>query len=354
MWVDLALALGLSAVTLLGVGSNERVAPIALLSTLPLVARRRWPTAVFAVTVLGAALGAPASGSAVLLGVIVSGVSLGLYARRPLVAGGVVLTCATGVAVIFGGTNSLPIPGPLVAYSVLGAAFLAGNEIRRREQRADQLETSRATAIETATRAERDRIARELHDVIAHSVSVMVIQAGAARKVVLERPAAASDALGAVERTGHEAMAELRQLLGVLDDSAPAPLEPQPGLNEIHALVTRVKEAGLPVELRTEGSRPAVPAGVEAAAYRVIQEALTNALRYAGGAKTDVLVRYSPGAIELEVVDEGRMVTPSDGLGRGLAGMRERVARFGGSVEAGKRRGHGYSVRATFPIEVTG
>jgi signal transduction histidine kinase len=188
--------------------------------------------------------------------------------------------------------------------------------------------------------------------VVAHSVSVMVVQAGAARKVLDEKPEAARESLRAVEATGHEAMAELRRLLGVLgEDGSEAPLAPQPGLENLDVLVSRVREAGLPVELRIEGDTQPLPTGINVAAYRILQEALTNALKYAGGAPTEVVVRYMPAAIELEVVDEGVVATPSDGVGRGLVGMRERVALFDGTIEAGKRPERGYAVRARLPLD---
>jgi signal transduction histidine kinase len=242
---------------------------------------------------------------------------------------------------------------------VIGATFLAGREIASRQRQLNQerehalrLERDREIAVREAMEDERRHIARELHDVVAHSVSVMVVQAGAARKVLDDRPEAARESLLAVEATGHEAMAELRRLLGVLgEDGAEAPLAPQPGLENLDVLVSRIRDAGLPVELRIEGDAQPLPTGVNVAAYRVLQEALTNALKYAGGAPTEAVVRYTPDAIELEVVDEGVVTTPSDGVGRGLTGMRERVALFGGTIEAGKRPERGYAVRARLPLD---
>jgi signal transduction histidine kinase len=185
----------------------------------------------------------------------------------------------------------------------------------------------------------------------------MVVQAGAARKVMAEKPDAARESLLAVEASGHEAMAELRRLLGVLGENGSheeAPLAPQPGLTGLDTLITRVRDAGLPVELHRDGNPVALPPGVDVAAYRIVQEALTNALKYAGGARTQVIVRYGDDAVELEVVDEGTVATPADGIGRGLVGMRERVALFGGTIEAGKRPGAGYGVKAHLPIESPG
>jgi signal transduction histidine kinase len=190
--------------------------------------------------------------------------------------------------------------------------------------------------------------------VIAHSVSVMVVQAGAARHVLEDKPEAARDSLLAVEQSGHEAMDELRRLLGVLgENGSPAPLSPQPGMATLDALVARVREAGLPVELHVEGAARPLPPGVDVAAYRIVQEALTNALKYAGGAPTSAVIRYAEDAVDIEVVDSGDVHVPAASMGRGLTGMRERVAAFGGSIEAGARGDSaGYAVRAHLPIAI--
>jgi len=174
-------------------------------------------------------------------------------------------------------------------------------------QRTEQLERKQEGAIKAAAESERRHIARELHDVVAHSVSVMVVQAGAARKVLTDKPEAARQSLLSVEASGHEAMAELRRLLGVLSENGgAAPLAPQPGLQNVEALVTNVNDAGLPVVLRIEGEPFALQPGVDMATYRIVQEALTNALKYAGGARTEVTVRYTPEAIDLECQRRGR------------------------------------------------
>jgi signal transduction histidine kinase len=286
---------------------------------------------------------------------------MGIHARERLVALGVGIASAAAIAIRFPGSaesSTLPVPGVLLPFFIIAATFLAGNEIRVRQQRsealedrADRLERESEDAIRAAAATERRHIARELHDIIAHSVSVMVVQAGAARQVLEEKPAAARQSLMAVEASGREALAELRRLLGVIETKEDdPPLGAQPGLDAVETLVERVRTAGLETELRIEGSRAFVPPGVDVAAYRVVQEALTNALRYAGGAPTHVLVRYSPHAIELEIQDEGKVASPSDGIGRGLAGMRERVALYGGTLETGAPSGSGFVVRAQFPI----
>ncbi len=364
--LDVVLAVGLAAWAV-GEGLNSRnLTPAILLCTLPLLVRRRWPIAVFVVGIAGIALGGNTIGFAALVAVLLAAVSLGIYSRHRMVAGSLILLSAVGIAIEYSsgpsGSSALPIPGEVLPLALLGAAYLAGNEIASRQRQADQqrerahqLEQERAEAVAAAAETERRHIARELHDVVAHSVSVMVVQAGAARKVMDDKPDAARESLQAVEASGHEAMAELRRLLGVLSENgneAP-PLAPQPGLAGLDALIARVREAGLPVELSVEGPPESLPPGVDVAAYRIVQESLTNALKYAGGARTEVVVRYTPDGLEIEVIDEGTISTPADGIGRGLLGMRERVAVFGGTVAAGKRPEGGYAVLARLPLDPT-
>jgi signal transduction histidine kinase len=362
-WSDVALAAFLTAWAV-GEGAGREFpgfSPAVLLCTVPLLVRRRWPVAVLLLALAGFTLAGNATGFAALLGGLTAAVSLGLYTRHQNLAPFVVTASAIAISLEFGRgpTSTLPIPGAVLPFVVLGAAFLAGREIASRQkqvneqrERAGRLEQEREKAVKAAAEDERRHIARELHDVVAHSVSVMVVQAGAARKVLDDKPEAARESLLAVETTGHEAMAELRRLLGVLgENGSEAPLAPQPGLESLDALVSRVKGAGLPVELRIEGDTQPLAPGVNVAAYRIVQEALTNALKYAGGAPTEVVVRYTPDAIELEVLDEGVVAAPADGIGRGLVGMGERVALFGGTLEAGKRADRGYAVRARFPLD---
>lgn len=360
-WIDAALAVGLSVlVLLLGSGGELPFSPAELLCTAPLILRRRWPIPVLLLALAGFGIAGDATNLAALAGGLVAAVSVGLDIRHQIIGAVVTLAAAIVIALEFGNGERtvLPIPPFLAPFLLIGAAFLAGREIARRQlelnrqrARARELEGEREAAIKAAAEAERRHIARELHDVVAHSVSVMVVQAGAARQVMSDKPDAARESLLNVETVGHEAMAELRRLLGVLGDNgaeAP-PLGPQPGLASIESLIARVKEAGLPVELRVEGSETLLPPAVDVAGYRIIQEALTNALKYAGGAATLVVLRYTPDAVDIEVADDGDVATPADGIGRGLIGMRERVALFGGTIEAGKRPNGGYTVRAHLP-----
>lgn len=210
---------------------------------------------------------------------------------------------------------------------------------------------------ERAAAKERARIAHELHDLVAHSVSEMVVQASGVRCSLTEDQERERDALRSIERIGREALTEMRRMLGVLPgggDDQMTELAPQPGLAYLDRLITNVQSAGLPVTLHVEGERPAVPIGIDLSAYRIVQEGLANALTHANCAHADVTVRYGGDVIEVEIADDGSSV---DGSGRSegesLAGMRERVALYGGKLETGPRAGGGYLVRAQLPVEVT-
>ncbi len=220
------------------------------------------------------------------------------------------------------------------------------------EARAAELERVTHERIRGAAAEERARIARELHDVIAHSVGVMTVQAGAARMLVRQDPDAALAPLEAIERTGRDALAELRRLLGVLrDDARRADLAPQPGLAQLDALVATFRQAGLPVDITVEGDRRPLPPGLDLTAYRVVQEALTNAQKHGGGAHAHVTVRYADDALDLVVADDGRGGATGGGAGHGLVGMRERVGLYGGRLLAGPRAAGGYVVRAHLPLD---
>jgi signal transduction histidine kinase len=233
--------------------------------------------------------------------------------------------------------------------------WLVGHTIRGLEERAGRLEREQELATRVAVADERAHLARELHDVVAHSVSVMVVQAGAARRLLGRQPDRAGEALLAVESNGREALAELRRMLGVLTDedgTGPA-LAPQPGLGQLDALVERVGAAGLPVEVRITGAPRPLSPGVDLTAYRIIQEALTNALKYAKGARTEVVVEFGDGELKLEVLNAGGvdLLPAGAGAGRGLLGMRERVSVYGGQLEAGGRPEGGFAVRASLPLQ---
>ena len=246
---------------------------------------------------------------------------------------------------------------------------------RALQERGWLLERERESAARNAVDAERARIAQDLHDIVSHNVSVMVIQAGAARHVLSSSPDEASAALLAVEAAGRDTMAELRHLLGLLAPSVDSEeLSPQPSLSRLSPLIDRIAFAGLPVEVRISGEPRPLPAGVDVTAYRIIQEALTNALRHGDGVKAEVSVRYADHALRVEVLNTGpSILTPGrsdppssgsdsgsgsgsasasgSGEGRGLLGLKQRVAVYGGDLDARRRLGGGFRVRAKIPLE---
>jgi signal transduction histidine kinase len=239
------------------------------------------------------------------------------------------------------------------------AAYLAGRGLRTRTQLTEELHEAAVQAQEAheaeiarAAADERRRIAREMHDVVAHSVSVMVVQAGGARRILASDPQRAVEAAARIEEVGRAAMTEMRRLLGVLhhgdEETGRAP---QPTLRALDALIERSRTAGLPVTLVVEGSPRPLPAGKDLAAYRVVQEALTNAIKHAGAAPTSVTVRWEPSALELEIVDTGAgTVVNGNGAGHGLVGMEERMRLYDGSLRTGTRPGGGFGVVARLPL----
>jgi signal transduction histidine kinase len=235
-------------------------------------------------------------------------------------------------------------------------AFGLGRKLeqaRAAEERARRLELQRAEEARAAVAEERARIARELHDVVGHAVSVMTVQASGVRRLLKPEQEREREALEIVEQTGREALAEMRRLVGVLrrPEEAPA-LAPQPSLQHLDRLVEQAGEAGLPVEVQIEGDAKELPAGVDLTAYRLVQEALTNSIKHAGASRAEVVVRYGGDAVELLIRDDGRGI--SDGKaesgGHGLVGMRERVAVYGGELQAGPRPNGGYELRARLPL----
>jgi signal transduction histidine kinase len=244
---------------------------------------------------------------------------------------------------------------------LIGMAFHERNRRNAElEERADRLERERDSEARAAVAEERTRIAREMHDVVAHSLSVMVVQAEAAEAMLDTDPERARRPLVAVQDTGRGALSELRRMLGVLREMAeegPA-LAPQPGLAGLDGLVEQVTAAGLPVSVRVEGTPFPLPPGIDLSAFRIVQEGLTNALKHAGPARAEVLVRYGDRELELRVSDDGVGAASAngkpDGGGHGLVGMRERVAVYGGRLEAGPRPEGGFAIAARLPLEVLG
>jgi signal transduction histidine kinase len=227
----------------------------------------------------------------------------------------------------------------------LAAAWLVGDSVRTRRERTEE-DQRRAVA------DERARIARELHDMVTHNVSVMVVQAAAGNEVFDEHPDQARAALQAVEETGRRALGELRRLLDVVAGDDDAGYDPQPGLRRLDDLVASVRAAGLGVELTVEGTPQQLSPALELSAFRIVQEALTNVLKHARASRASVCVRYGCDALELEVADDGVGAATTDG-GRGLVGMRERAALFGGEIAAGSRPGGGFAVHARMPLEAS-
>jgi signal transduction histidine kinase len=233
----------------------------------------------------------------------------------------------------------------------LGRKFEEANEARERAARAEREREQRAR---DAVTEERARIARELHDVVGHSVSVMTVQASAVRRRLRPDQQRELEALLVVEQTGREALAEMRRMVGVLrrPEEAPA-LAPQPSLDHVGRLVEQAREAGLPVELHVEGEPVQLPASLDLTAYRLVQEGLTNALKHAGAERADVFVRYGASDIEVIVSDDGLGGGDGPGGGHGLVGMRERVSVYGGELEAGPQPHGGYRLRARLPLGST-
>jgi signal transduction histidine kinase len=336
--------------------------------TLPLLWRRRAPLPM-AIAVMTAALTQtlwltppPDLGAAVLVAAI-SMFSLGHHAEpRPGLIGIVV---SAAIAAVMGAIYD---PGdivfPVVFFFVL--PWAAGRVLRSRllltrelAEKAARLEADREERAARAVADERARIARELHDVVAHSLTVMVIQAGAARRLVDRDPERVVEVAATIKQMGREALDEMRRLVGVLGDEAGEPaLAPQPTMADLEALVERARGAGLEVELSVRGERAELPPGIDLAAYRVVQEALTNTVKHAGARHASVAVTYGGDELELCVADDGSGAAAGEGEGpaavpsggHGLVGMRERVTLYGGELVAGERSGGGFEVRARFPL----
>ena len=327
--------------------------------TLPIAIIRRWPLLVLVLVSVATVSTRAVGGWLDVTVFVAAALSAGSGLRRtePSLALVVIDATLMGVALIAGDAAAwailaplaLAVPGWLVGDAVRGRGLAAVARLDAAAARVREREAALRAAAEEARR----HMARELHDIVAHSVSVMVIQAGAARQVVSTDPDRATESLLAIEATGREAMTELRRIVGVLADAGDAPdLAPQPGVEQLGALVERVVEAGLPIDFRIDGQPRPLPPTVDVTAYRIVQEALTNALKYAGRARTLVAVEFRATELKLEIADDGLAggSAPGDPVsGRGLIGMRERATQCGGHLEAGPRLGGGFAVRAWLP-----
>jgi signal transduction histidine kinase len=351
-----------------------------LTTTAPLALRRVCPIAVFWVVLLGVVAVSGDASFITVLALVFAAYSAVVHSRF---RGAAVLSVVlAGVLVTAAFTNpEIPQPGRFTALFVLVPVVLVGTVVRRwrhqagdSQERLERAEAEHRAATVRALAAERSRIAGELHDVVTHNVSVMVVQAGAARRVLAGSPDDARAALLAVEASGRTALVELQHLLGLLSPvegmqaqthagEPDAPLQPQPGLGHLRSLVDRVAAAGLPVELTVTGQPRTLPPGLDLTAYRVVQEALTNAMKHAGRAAAVVTLDYRQDAVVVDVSDDGGRdhrpgraassvrTSPAGvaGSGRGLLGLRERLSLYGGEFDAGPRPAGGWRVRATLP-----
>jgi signal transduction histidine kinase len=364
-WVADVVPVGVIAITATAIilggehGTDRRPGPLflyMLLATLPLVVRRRFPLEVLAWTIAvtivtgeGAAYGLP-------LMFALYNVAATLGRRTGVAAAG--LTFLAQLVAINVHNQGLPFEGLISRLAATGFALAAGLYVYTRHayveglrDRAARAERERELLASQAVAEERVRIARELHDVVAHNVSLMVVQAQAVGAVTDdERERGALDQIAALGRQG---LAEMHRMLGVLrpgDDAVEADLAPQPGVGDLEALVEQARSAGLDVALNVQGEPRPLPAGVDLSAYRIVQEALTNVVRHSGSKHATVTIRYGVHGLDLSVIDEGRGPSSNGHGGHGLVGMRERVALFGGELSTGPGpHGRGYAVRAVLP-----
>jgi signal transduction histidine kinase len=344
-------------------GSLWVLIPVSIPIFLPFFARRRYPFAAPAAVYLYCAGLSFFEGSlvtftfAIFMAVLAAAFLMGMLPDRTQSVSG--WGIALGAAAIV--VHNDPHQGwaDFLFISILFTiVWLAGNALSAKlsqyhaaEERAARLEREREERARAAVAEERARIARELHDVVGHSVSVMTVQASGVRRLLHPDQEREREALLIVEQTGREALAEMRKLVGVLrrPEESPA-LAPQPSLEHVDKLVEQVRESGLAVGLKVEGKPEKLPASVDLAGYRLVQEGLTNTLKHAQARNAEVLVRYGTDEVELVVTDDGNGIGGGEGSGHGLVGLRERVAVVGGQLEAGPRPGGGYEVRARLPM----
>jgi signal transduction histidine kinase len=344
-------------------GSLWVLIPLTIPLFLPLLARRRFPFGAPAALFIYAAAVSFFEGRLVtftfgiFLAVLTCSFLFGMLPERRQAVSGLGIALGAAAIVVHndpsqGGGDFLFIG---VFFTIL---WLAGNALgakisqyRAAEERAERLEHEREGRARAAVAEERARIARELHDVVGHSVSVMTVQASGVRRLLRPEQEREREALLIVEQTGREALAEMRRLVGVLrrPEEAPA-LAPQPSLEHLDKLVDQVRESGLAVDLKVEGEAEKLPASVDLAAYRLVQEGLTNTLKHAKAQRAEVFVRYGKSEVEVVVADDGNGRGGGDGGGHGLVGLRERITVAGGELDVGPRTGGGFQVRARIPV----
>jgi signal transduction histidine kinase len=345
-------------------GPKGLTVPLMLITTASVAVRRRWPLGVGVTVLLCSSLGGAFASYGTSLAQGVSWMC-GLYGLAvwtdlaQFLIGIGVLVAGNWIAFFVAGGGDPQSAGIFTWVPIL-AMVLARGAVRGRQlqaeahaARAELLEREQELRANEAVAEERARIARELHDLVAHNVSVMVVQAGVERHALGDQQSSTYAALTSIEQAGRQALAEARRLLGMLRRNGDGEgLEPQPSIVHIDLLVEQIERAGLPVTLAVEGERAPLPAGVDLCAYRIVQESLTNALKHAGPAHAEVVLRYEPRSLDVEVRDDGRgpAAANGDGSGHGLIGMRERVALYGGALQTGAREGGGFEVRAHLPL----
>ena len=368
----LAAILLVASLAEIAAGAEEWSGPVALefflavVCAVPLAWRRSHPLVVVAVvaaaTTAAAAVVAPAQGPfEPFIAFELAVYSVGVHCRRRegVIALTVVVIAGAATWAVVAETVDGAHYGdwlPALVYAVL--VWLVGRVIRSRNERTQELErlalelaNERDARAREAVTVERARIARELHDIVAHNITVMGIQATAASRIIEGDQPHVREALSVIETTSRETVDEMRHMLGVLRrDDDEIGLAPQPSLRDLDTLVEQVRHAGLDVDVRVEGEPRPLPAGLDLSAYRIVQEALTNALKHAAPAHVDVAVRYLDDRIVLVVVDDGTRTVPGRGTGNGLVGMRERAALFGGDLHAGRRAGGGWELHVTLPV----
>jgi signal transduction histidine kinase len=403
VWLDVGPVVVLAFGALLAVSGQRRVEEYLALMVvvLPLLGRRRWPAVVFGLAAAASVATATSTENPFvqIAAVALASESVGQYLADRTRSAVFVLATAGLMTVSFLVQDADPALSLVLPLVVVAPSWIVGDTIRTRRLEslaraaaAEREILDREARLRAMVAEERRHVARELHDVVAHSVSVMLVQAGAARQVLRTTPDLAEESLLAVEATGRGAMAELRRLLGALsdvDDAGAAAgaagqatgavdeaavaadatavitdatavtdgggLWPQPGVDQLGALVRRVRAAGLAAELEIDGDHRALPTSLDVTVYRIVQEALTNALRYADRARTVVHLTYEPDQLRVEVLNDGsagsRPGEPGVGTGQGLVGLRERASLAGGRLEAGPRLSGGYAVRAWLPLQ---
>jgi signal transduction histidine kinase len=329
-------------------------AAVALLSTLSVAVRRRFPFEVGVVVPWAGALQLTFWGDPQIfpasIGYLCALYALAVWTTQRRFVLGIGLLVASS-AVVLAASNQRPSSTVSFTAVTLVVMVLVRRVLGERERRAQLAERERDLVAREAVVEERARIARELHDAIAHNVSMMVVQAGAERRVLNGNGDGTREVLETIEHIGRGALTEMRRLVGMLRSDSGDPLAPQPGLADLATLTTQVQEAGLAVDLRIDGDPRELPVGIELSAYRIVQEALTNALKHAGNAHAAVRVHYGPDFLELEIIDDGTgSPVPVASGGHGLVGMRERVALYGGRFDAGRLPAGGFAVRVVLPI----